>query len=96
MTICVRRIAKAGIGLMFEICDPTVLTIFCENNKAPIPIKNDPKKNSFLSSIIKFKSKKFKFNDKNGEYTPTIAAVKCGPRAKAAMHPKNIRESLIW
>ena len=30
INICVRSIAKAGIGLIFDICEPIVLMIFCE------------------------------------------------------------------
>ena len=44
ISIWVSSIAKAGIGLMFEICEPIDFTIFCEKIKAPTPIKSDPKK----------------------------------------------------
>ena len=42
--IWVKRIDKAGTGFIFDICEPIVFTIFCENSKAPIPINNEPKK----------------------------------------------------
>ena len=32
------------MGLIFDICEPIVLTIFCENKKAPKPIRTDAKK----------------------------------------------------
>lgn len=67
MNICVKRIAKAGTGLIFDICEPIVLTIFCENKYAPNPIKIDAKKYNFLSFRIKLKFKTFRSISKNGE-----------------------------
>ena len=39
-----KGVDKAGTGFIFDIYEPIVLTIFCENSKAPIPISNEPKK----------------------------------------------------
>ena len=93
--ICVRSIAKAGTGFILDICEPIVRTIFCENNNAPNPIKSDVKKYNFLSFKITSKFKISNLRLKNGEYIPTIAAVKCAPKAKAAIHPKNIKDKRI-
>ena len=65
--ICVINIAKAATGLILEICEPTVLAIFWENSKAPIPINNDPKKYNFSSEIINNKLRNLTFKSKYGE-----------------------------
>ena len=65
--ICVINIAKAPTGFILDIWDPTLWAIFCENNKAPIPINNDPKKYNFCSEIINNKSRNLIFKSKYGE-----------------------------
>ena len=67
INICVNSIAKAGTGLILDICEPTVLTIFWENKNAPNPIKRDEKKYNFLSFSTKFKFTISKLRDKKGE-----------------------------